>query len=295
MFRITTRADWDGLVSAALLNIVEDCDRVRFIEPGPFQGGEGEVTPDDIIANLPYRKGCALWFDHHLSNKLEEGEFRGSWWIAPSAARVIYEYYGHDEALAGFDELIAVTDRIDSAALTAEEVRKPEGLILVSMTVEGKRPQDEPYWLHLIDLLKRNDIKRLERDAEVNRRCDEFLSANYEWGQAVNLYADLYGEVLVTDFRNVFHGEHGNRFLPFALFPKCNVWVKAFDHPNDPARIQISVGHSIFNKTCDVSVGDLMARYGGGGHRGAGTCRPLKEDGDRVLKEVIEELKKPKP
>lgn len=291
MFRITTRADWDGLVCAALLNVVEDCDRTRFIEPGPFQSGEGEVTPDDIIANLPYRKGCAMWFDHHLSNKLEGVEFRGSWWVAPSAARVIYDYYGHDEALAGFDELIQVTDRIDSAQLTAEEVRSPKGLILISMTVEGKRPKDEPYWLKLIDLLKRNDTNRLMNDVEIWRRCEEFQSLNVEWGQAVNLYSDLYDNVLLTDFRRVFHGDHGNRFLPFALFPKCNVWVKVFDHPNDESRVQISVGHSIFNKTCEVPVGELMARFGGGGHKGAGTCRPLKEDAENILKEVMKELR----
>jgi oligoribonuclease NrnB/cAMP/cGMP phosphodiesterase (DHH superfamily) len=92
-----------------------------------------------------------MWFDHHLSNRLEGVDFRGSWWIAPSAARVIYEYYGHDEALAGFDELIQITDRVDSATLTMDEIVDPKGIVLISMTVEGKRLQDEPYWLHLIE------------------------------------------------------------------------------------------------------------------------------------------------
>ncbi|MBM3327516.1 MAG: exopolyphosphatase [Calditrichaeota bacterium] len=291
MFRITTRADWDGLVSAALLSVVEDCDRIRFIEPGPFQDGKGEVTPDDIVANLPYRQGCALWFDHHSSNKLEAVDFRGAWWIAPSAARVIYEYYGQDEALAGWDELIEITDRIDSAALTMEEIKNPRGLILVSMTVEGKRLQDEPYWLHLIRLLIKNDTAALLADPKVQNRCEEFRYINEEFGQALNIYSDMVGNVLVTDFREVFHGEQGNRFLAFALFPNCNVWVKAFDHPNDPARVQISVGHSIFNRTCNVNVGELMARYGGGGHKGAGTCRPLKTEADRILSEILGVLK----
>lgn len=291
MFRITTRADWDGLVCAALLNIVEDCDRTRFIEPGPFQNGEGEVTPEDIIANLPFRKGCAMWFDHHLSNRLEGVDFRGSWWIAPSAARVIYEYYGHDEGLAGYDELIAVTDRIDSASLTREEVLNPQGLVLVSMTVEGKRLQDEPYWWKLVKLIERNELARTLADEEVARRTGEFASINSAFRVALEAHSRLEGPVLVTDFRGNFTGDHGNRFLPFAMWPECNVWVKVFNHPNDPWRVQISVGHSIFNKTCHVSVGDLMAKYGGGGHRGAGTCRPLKEDAERVLGEVVGRLK----
>lgn len=290
MFRVTTRADWDGLVCAALLSVVEDVDRYRFIEPGPFQDGYGEVTPDDIIANLPYRKGGALWFDHHISNRQSGVDFWGSWWIAHSAARVIYEFYGHDEALAEFDELIQITDRIDSASLTAAEVRDPKGLILVSMTVEGKRPQDEAYWLRLIDILRRNDSARLLSDPEVVRRCGEFTAINDAFKEALQKWSRLEGKVLVTDFRGRFSGEPGNRFLPFALYPGCNVWVKATNHPNDPARAQISVGHSIFNRTCTVSVGELMARYGGGGHKGAGTCRPLKEEADRVLGEVVREM-----
>ncbi|MBM3329987.1 MAG: exopolyphosphatase [Calditrichaeota bacterium] len=290
MFRITTRADWDGLVCAALLNIVEDCDRMRFIEPGPFQSGEGEVTPDDIIANLPYRKGCALWFDHHVSNKLEGEDFRGSFWVAPSAARVIYEFYGHDESLAGWDEMIAITDRIDSASLTMDEIASPSGVILISMTVEGKRPQDEPYWRHLIKILIRNDTAALLGDPEIIRRCGEFKSINNAFKEALLKHSRLEGNVLVTDFCGRFTGEPGNRFLPYALFPTCDTWVKLTDHPTDPARAHLSVGHSIFVRTNKVVVGDLMARYGGGGHKGAGTCRPLKDDADRVLKEVVGEL-----
>ena len=288
MFRITTRADWDGLVCAAVLSVVEDVDRYRFTEPGPFQAGEGEVTTEDLIANLPYRKGCAMWFDHHSSNKLEGVDFRGSWWVAPSAARVIYEYYGHDEALHEFDEMIALTDRIDSATLTPDECTNPKGVILVSWTVEGKRTHEEPYWLRLIELIRRNDFNALVHDPEVKGHCDEFLASNEEFGQALNLYSDLHGNVLVTDFRKVFHGEPGGRFLAFALFPKCDIWVKATDHPNDPTRSHISVGHNIFNRTSKVNVGELLAKYGGGGHLGAGSCRPKKEDADRVLGEIVE-------
>lgn len=291
MFRVTTRADWDGLVCAALLSVVEDVDRYRFVEPGPFQGGEGDVTPDDIICNLPYRNGCAMWFDHHISNKLEGVDFRGSWWVAPSAARVIYEYYGHDEALHEFDEMIALTDRIDAALLNPDECANPQGIILVSWTVEGKRTHEEPYWLRLIDLIRRNDTRGILADPEVRRRCDDFLSVNEEFGQALNLYSDLHGNVLVTDFRKVFHSEPGGRFLAFTLFPACNIWVKAADLSKDPTRVQISVGHSIFNRTSTVNVGELMAKYGGGGHFGAGTCRPKKEDADRVLGEIVEACK----
>lgn len=268
------------------MSIVEDIDRYRFVEPGPFQAGELEVTPDDIIANLPYGQGCAMWFDHHVSNEVKVN-FRGSWWVAPSAARVIYEYYSNGE-LSEFDELVEITDRIDSAQLTRDDVLKPKDYVLVSMTIEGKRPEDEPYWLRLIDLLRKNDVKKLKADPEVEKHCMEYYETNEEYGQAISLYSDVESNVLVTDFRKVFHGQPGNRFLAYALFPEVDIWVKAMDHPNNPDLSHISVGHSIFKRTSPVNVGELLSRYGGGGHKGAGSCRPRKEESTAVLREIVD-------
>ena len=50
-----------------------------------------------------------------------------------------------------------------------------------------------------------------------------------------------------------------------------------------------AVGHSIFNRTCKTSVGDLMSKYGGG-HRGAGPCvLPLDKAAD-AIDEILFEL-----
>lgn len=203
---------------------------------------------------------------------------------------MIYDYYS-DSQLADFEELVKITDRIDSAQLTMDEVKNPEDYVLVSMTIEGKRFQDEPYWLRLIELIQKNDIVELMSDPEVDKRCSDYMYNNQEYGQAINLYSDMEENVLVTDFRKVWHGEPGNRFLAYTLFPKSDIWVKAMDHPNDPEKAHISVGHSIFNRTSQVNVGELMAKYGGGGHKGAGSCRPLKTESDRVLREIVEACK----
>jgi len=271
------------------LSIVEDVDRYRFIEPGAFQAGELEITSEDIIANLPFREGCAMWFDHHITNN-PGVEFKGSWYVAPSAARVIYEYYS-DKDLSAFDELVQITDRIDSADLTMEEVKEPKGYILAAMTIDGKRLQDEPYWLKMIDLIRQNDLKKLLEEKEVFDRCVSYMYDCQEYGQAISLYSEVEENVLVTDLRKVWHGEPGNRFLAYTLFPQCNIWVRAMDHPNREDLSHISVGHSIFNRTCEVNVGELMAKYGGGGHKGAGSCRPLRVESDKALREIVEACK----
>lgn len=288
--RVTTRADWDGLVSAALLSVVEKIDSYRFIEPGPFQSGALLVTNDDIIANLPFREKCGMWFDHHATNETSS-DFKGSWWIAPSAARVIVDYYKNDK-LKDYEKLVEETDKIDSGQLTMDDVQNPKGFVLVSATLEGKKLDDEPYWLHLIDLIRQNNIEKTMIDELVEERCVAYMTNNQEYGQAIHLYSDMVENVLVTDFRKVWHGEPGNRFLAYTLFPESDIWVRAQDNPNDPKRIHISVGRSIFLRTSEVHVGKLMAKHGGGGHAGAGSCRPLKEDGDRALKEIVEECRK---
>jgi oligoribonuclease NrnB/cAMP/cGMP phosphodiesterase (DHH superfamily) len=96
--RLVTRADFDGLVCGALLTKVEPIDAYLFVEPKFMQDGLVEIRAGDIIANLPYHPNCSLWFDHHVTNTtpdfatpivLGKGGFR----LAPSAARVVYEYY----------------------------------------------------------------------------------------------------------------------------------------------------------------------------------------------------------
>jgi len=276
IYRITTRADFDGLVAAALISRVEDVDCLRFTEPGPFQHGEIEVTSSDIITNLPYRPGCAMWFDHHISNKVDF-DFQGSWWMAPSAARVIFEHY-NSGSLDRYEELVNITDRIDSAALTEAELRDPKGYVLISMTIDGKVRLDELYWHRLINHFRFNDVEKTLADREVNRRCMDYRQLNQEYGEVIEMYSDMIGNILFTDFRNRWNGEQGNRFLAFTLYPSCDVWIKIMDYPHNQTMDLISVGRSIFKDTFNVNIGELLARYGGGGHTGAGGCRVAKED-----------------
>ncbi len=63
----------------------------------------------------------------------------------------------------------------------------------------------------------------------------------------------------------------GNRFLVYTLFPQANISLRVHWGPSRE-HVAVAVGHSIFNRTSRTNVGELMSRYGGGGHRGAGTC-----------------------
>lgn len=68
--RLVTRSDFDGLVCAVLLKQLELIDDIKFVHPKDMQDGIIEVTPQDIVTNLPYVAQAHLVFDHHLSEMI---------------------------------------------------------------------------------------------------------------------------------------------------------------------------------------------------------------------------------
>ena len=107
--RLVTRSDFDGLACGALLLEAGVIDHWKFAHPKDLQDGLVEIGPNDCLANVPYVEGCGLWFDHHSSEheRLElEGKYLGESRVAPSCARIIYEYYGGKSRFPQFDELM---------------------------------------------------------------------------------------------------------------------------------------------------------------------------------------------
>ncbi len=52
----------------------------------------------------------------------------------------------------------------------------------------------------------------------------------------------------------------------------------------------LTLGHSIINRECETNLGELAARFGGGGHRGAASIQ-LGDDADRVIAAILDELR----
>ena len=293
--RLVTRGDLDGLTCAVLLTLNEDIDSIALIHPQDITDGRADIRPDDIVANLPYHPNCAMWFDHHLHTataNVPQGEIRGAFREAPSAAGLVYEYYGGEAAMPQFKELVHETDRLDSANLTPDDVLAPEGYIKLGFTIDGRTGMGtfESYFLHLVDLLKiGTPIEHVLTDPGVKRRCDILDSENERFIEELKSCSRVEGNVVITDFRSLDHVPIGNRFLVYAIYPEVNVSVRVHWGPNREFPMLL-VGHSIFNRTCRTNVGELAARYGGGGHRGAGSI-PLMDEPDQQIRMVISELK----
>jgi hypothetical protein len=315
--RLVTRADFDGLVCGSLVTKFEPIDSYLYVEPKFMQDGLVEIRKGDIITNLPYHPNCTLWFDHHITNTtpnfpepivIGKGGFR----LAPSAARVVCEYYTElaersetavgaqhagplqpEEILSFLNtermkHLLHEADRIDAGKLETNDVLDPQGYVLISMTTDGRNAGDEPYWLKIINLLRDATLPETLNDAEVKRRCQRIRDEQEKLRKLLLERTTMKGNVIYCDLRGVKDIPDGNRFLIFTLFPKGNIQVKvAYDSQRDNTTA-ISVGYNIFNPTSNVNVGELLKNYGGGGHKVVGSSRVPNEKAEQSIKEILE-------
>lgn len=294
--RLISRGDFDGLGAAVLLTLVEDIKEVGFAHPKDMQDGKIPVTKDDIIVNLPYVKGCGLWFDHHVSEdrKLSDiGKFNGRFEVAPSCARVVYNHY-KAPAFESYKEMLEAVDRVDSAQLTPDDVAEPSGWVLLAYTLDprtGLGPEFRRYFRWLVEYIKEVPLAKVLQHNEVKKRCKRVLDDQAEFRKLLKKHCAMDGSVVVSDFRSVNMKEApvGNRFLVFAEFPKASVEVRIFRGLGDVT--VVAAGHSIFNRTCKVNVGEYLATYGGGGHHGAGTCQIPPEKAEETIRKIIDRFK----
>jgi nanoRNase/pAp phosphatase (c-di-AMP/oligoRNAs hydrolase) len=296
--RLVTRGDLDGLTSAVIITMKEPIEDILLVHPQDITDKAVEIGPDDVLANVPYDPRCGMWFDHHLltdSNEKPPERFTGKYRVAPSAARLVYEYYlekdPNDPALLRLAKLVDETDRLDSATLTPDDVDNPRDYILLGYTIDSRTGLGafDAYFRKLVEWLKTMSIEEVLAQPEVRERVERIRSEQAEFKTLLQRNSFQLHNVVITDLREVNNLPAGNRFLVYNLFPEANVSLRVHWGPRHDS-VVAAVGHSIFNRTCNTSVGELMSRYGGGGHRGAGTCvLPLAHAAD-AIDEILFEL-----
>jgi oligoribonuclease NrnB/cAMP/cGMP phosphodiesterase (DHH superfamily) len=293
--RIVTRPDFDGVVCAVLLyDVLDITEPIKWVEPNDLQKGRVEIRKDDIIANLPYDQKCALWFDHHYTNRITT-PFEGSFKIAPSAAGIIFEHY-KEQFKNDFSALVQAADKIDSADLTLDEVLHPEkyNYIMLSMTISNGEEAEEAYWNLLVELLRKLDIQQVLEDPEIYKHCQSMLVQDEIYIAYLEENTKLIKHVAITDFRPFTKPPGGNRFLVYSLFPDSYVNAKIRYEDSTRKRVVVSVGHSIFNPQCNVNVGLMLAEFEGGGHPGAGSTRFQASKAKKYIPKILETLLKNK-
>ena len=162
------------------------------------------------------------------------------------------------------------------------------------MTITNQKSTDESYWNQLVALLQNHTIHEVLENAEVKKRCQVVIDQNRKFKQYLLENTVVRKHVSITDFRSIHPAPTGNRFLVYSLFPEAVVSVKIRLDNQDKEKVIVSVGHSIFNRNCNVNAGLMLSKFEGGGHRGAGACRFHISKADQYIPQIIEILIKNK-
>lgn len=301
-YRLITRNDFDGLVCAALLRSLGIIEEITFAHPKDMQDGRVPTTDRDISANLPYVPGVHLAFDHHASEATRVGQPPANLVLdpdKPSAARVVYEHYGGKEAFPNVsEEMMAAVDEADAARYTEfEQIFEATGWNLLNYILDPRtglsrlpfRTDQETMVRELAATCLTMPIDDILELPDVKERVDRYLEEEASARDQITRAATVHGNLVVVDLRNesVIHAV--NRFVVYTLYPQQNISLTALS-ADAPDTVMLAVGRSILNPSSKTHVGELMLRYGGGGHAGAGTCQVPRGEADDVIRQLIEQI-----
>jgi len=300
-YRLVTRSDLDGLACALLLKSLGMIGDILFVHPKDVQDGKVPIGPGDITTNLPYAPQCHLAFDHHSSEVVRTGG-RGPANLvldplAQSAARVVYNHFGGKAAFSSVSqELLAAVDRADSAQYTKDDILDPAGWVLLSFLVDPRTGlgrfktftvSNYQLMLDLIDYCRQHDsVADILRLPDVAERVKLYREHRVRSQAQLLRCARVHGNLVVLDLRDEDPIYVANRFLIYALFPKCNISMHVMWGLNKQNTV-FAMGKSILNRTSRTNIGALALGYGGGGHDAAGTCQVPNERAAAVFEELI--------
>jgi len=298
-FRLVTRSDFDGLVCAVLLKYLDILGDILFVHPKDMQDGKIEIGPNDITTNLPYVAGAHLAFDHHLSETIRNTGERTNHIIdpkAPSAARVVYDYYGGKNAFpAEWNDMMVAVDKADAAQFSSDEIIHPKDWVLLNYLMDSRtglgrfrefRISNYNLMMDLIDYCKNHDIGQIMQLPDVKERSDLYFKHEEQFKNQILRCAKVYGNLVVLDLRREETIYAGNRFMIYALFPNCNISIHVLWGVKQQNTV-FATGKSIVNRSSKTNIGELMLQYAGGGHENAGTCQVANDKADAVLNELM--------
>jgi len=296
--RLVTRSDFDGLACGALLKEAGLIDTFLFVHPRDLQSGLVEITSNDILANVPYVPGCGMWFDHHTSEgeRLGAVSYRGMSRIAPSCARVIYDFLGGPSRFPEhWNPMMEAVDKVDSANLDTSEIEHPTDWILIGYIMDPRtglgrfhdfRISNYQLMLEMIEFCRTMTAAEILRHADVRERVDRYFEQNNLFRNMLQRCSRLVGDVLVIDFREEDNIYTGNRFLVYTMFPECKVSIHVA-WGRERRNVVLALGNSIINRTSRANLGSVALHFGGGGHESVATCQVDVKEVDSVLETII--------
>ncbi len=298
-YRLVTRSDFDGLVCAVLLKELDLIDDILFVHPKDMQDGKVAISDRDITTNLPYVPGAHLAFDHHLSETLRNEGGKSNHVInaeAPSAARVVYDYYGGKARFARIsDAMMEAVDKADSAQYSQQDIENPDGWVLLNYLMDARtglgrfrdfRISNYALMMDLISYCRDHGIEDILALPDVAERVELYREHEPKAKDQIRRCTRQFGNLVVLDLRGEEIIYAVNRFMIYAMYPNTNISIHVM-WGREKQNTVFAVGKSILDRGSKTNVGELCLRYGGGGHMAAGTCQVDNDKAETTLQALI--------
>ncbi len=300
-FRLVTRSDFDGLVCAVLLRHLDLIDDIKFVHPKDMQDGAVAIDGNDITTNLPYVEGVHLAFDHHASEILRVGRHANHVIEAgaPSAARVVFDYYGGAEVFPrAHDAMMAAVDQGDAARFSQDEILHPTGWPLLNFLMDARTGlgrfrtfsvSNYQLMMDLIEYCRNHRIEEILELPDVKERVELYFDHEEKFKDQLRRCSRVSDKLVILDLRSEDIIYVGNRFMIYALYPECNISIHVLWGLKQQNTV-FAIGKSILNRTSKTNIGALALEFGGGGHENAGTCQIANDKATDVLAILTERI-----
>ncbi len=300
IMRLVTRSDFDGIVCCVLLEEAGITNSRLYCHPKDLQDGKIPITKDDVLANVPYVEGCGLWFDHHKSNIAHAPkDFKGKAYLAPSAARIIWDYYGSEEKFGcEYQPLMRDVDKVDSASLTKEDILNPCGWVMLGFIIDPRTGLGHHHHFRISNYQLMQDMvglirtKNLEEILEYPDVYDRFTFYYQKVSESISIIQEncrKVGKTVIFETRYIDHMPVGNRFLIYGLYSECDTSIQ-IGWGKNKEKVFIAVGKSILDRSNNTDISAILSVYGGGGHNNVGTCQVELDQVDAVIQDITAKL-----
>ncbi|MCZ8183634.1 MAG: exopolyphosphatase [Beijerinckiaceae bacterium] len=302
-FRLITRSDMDGLVCGTLLKDIDLVGEIEFVHPKDMQDGKIAVGASDISTNLPYVPGIYAAFDHHASEGKRNADRAANHIIdvnAPSAARVVYDFFGGREAFPRINpDMMLAVDKADAARFTRDDVLDARGWELLSFLMDARtglgrfrdfRISNYQLMMLLIDACRNHSsIETILDLPDIRERVDLYKTHQTLAREQIKRCTRVEGTLAILDLRGEETIYASNRFMIYALFPQTSISVHVM-WGRAKQNTVLAFGKSIFDRSNPTNVGELMLEHGGGGHHAAGTCQVENAAADEILASIARRI-----
>ena len=212
---------------------------------------------------------------------------------------MVYDYYGGAKAFPNVSaEMMAAVDKADSAQFSHDEILAPTDWVLLNYLMDSRtglgrfrefRVSNYQLMMDLIEYCRSHGIADILRLPDVVERTELYFDHAACARAQIERCATVHNNLVVLDLRNEETIFAANRFMIYALYPQCNTSI----HEMWGAQKQNTVfatGKSILDRGSKTNVGELMLKYGGGGHSAAGTCQVDNDQSQTVLDALIQQI-----